>query len=141
MVENTTNKLSFLKAVFGKATGSPLVLPRMSCTPGIDDFPIPGFRRCYFLSRVCFAMTINKSYVQSVTGKLGIDSSSPCFANGQLYVALSRSTHPEKVFVCIENEKAKTKNVVYPEVLSSNPRSIPSHAVQPVHGAAHPMSV
>ena len=68
-----TKDLLFLKAVSGPAKDNPLVLRRMKCIPGVDEFPIPGFRRCYFPIRVCFAMTINKSQGQSVPEKLGID--------------------------------------------------------------------
>ncbi len=63
-------------------------------------------------------MTINKAQGQSVPSKLGIDLSSSCFAHGQLYVALSRATHPKNVYVLIDNDQRKTKNFVYPEVLS-----------------------
>ena len=118
VVHNMTKNLLFLRAVSGTAKGNSLVLPRMNCIPGMDDFPIPGFRRCQFPIRVCFAMTINKAQGQSVPAQLGIDLSSSCFAHGQLYVALSRATHPGNVYMRIDNENRKTKNVVYPEVLS-----------------------
>ncbi len=95
VVENMTKNLLFFKAVSGTAKGNPLVLPRMNRIPGADEFPIPGFRRCQFPIRVCFAMAINKSQVQSVPGKLGIDLSSPCSAHGQSYIALPRATHPK----------------------------------------------
>ena len=52
------------------------------------------------------------------------------FSLGQLYVALSRATHPGKVFVCIEDGKSKTKNVVYPKVLSEAGALIPSSAIK-----------
>ena len=106
------------------------MLPRMNCVPGVDDIPIPGFRRCQFLVRVCFAMTINKAQGQSVPGKLGVDLTSFCFAHGQLCVALPRATHPGKVFVCTEDGKSKTENVVYPEVLSGAGALIPSSAIK-----------
>ncbi len=118
VVMNMTKNLLFLQAVSGTLRGNSLVLPRMNCIPGMDGFAITGFRRRQFPIRVCFAMTINKSQGQSVPSKLGIDLSSSCFAHGQLDVALSRATHPGNVFVLLDNSKRKTKNVVYPEVLS-----------------------
>ena len=58
-------------------------------------------------------------------GKLGLDLCSPCFAHGQLYVALSRTTHPGNVYVCTGNGQNKTKNIVYHEVLSGNAIKVP----------------
>ena len=118
VVENFTNNLLFLRAVSGAHRGSRIVIPRMNCTPNDDDFPIPGFRRCQFPVRVCFAMTVNKSQGQSISGKLGLDLSSPVFSHGQLYVALSRTTHPKNVYICTFDKQRKTRNVVYTEVLS-----------------------
>ena len=119
VVVNTTKHLLFLRAVSQTSKGNSLVLRRMNCTPGMDDCPVLGFRRCQFPVRVCFAMTINKTQGQSVPGKLGLDLSSSCFAHGQLFVALSRDTHPGNIYVCTANGKCKTRNVVYPEVLST----------------------
>ncbi len=126
IVQNMTKNVLFLRAVSGTAKGSSLVLPRMKCMPRLDEFPIPGFRRCQFPVRVCFAMTINKAQGQSVPSKLGIDLSSSCFAHGQLYVAFSRATHPSNVYVLIDNEQRKTKNVVYPDVSSDIKNSVQS---------------
>ena len=120
VVHNMTKNLLFLRAVSGTCKGSSILLPRMNCIPGKDDFPILGFRRCQFPVRVCFTMTINKAPGQSVPGKLGLDLCSTCFAHSQLYVALSRATYPGNVYVCTDNGQKKTKNVVYPEVLSVN---------------------
>ena len=94
----------------------------MPCSPGDSNFPIPGFIRHQFPVRVCFAMTINKAQGQSIQSNLGIDLSDPCFSHGQLFVALSRTTHPSNV-TCYTGlgstpDKAITKNVVYREVLS-----------------------
>ena len=120
IVHSMTKNFLFLRAVSGNCKGSSILLPRLNRIPGKDDFPIPGFRRCQFPVRVCFAMTINKAQGQSVPGKLGLDLCSPFFAHGQLYVALSRTTHPRNVYVCTGNGQKKTKNVLYPEVLTVN---------------------
>ena len=61
VVHNMTKNLLFLRAISGICKGNSILLSRMNCIPGKDDFPIPGFRRCQFPVRVCFAMTINKA--------------------------------------------------------------------------------
>ena len=88
VVAYMTKNLLFRRSVSGTAKGNSLVLPRMTCIAGVDDFPVPGFRRFQFPGRVCFAMTINKAQCQSVPGYLTIDLSSSFFAHGQLCVAL-----------------------------------------------------
>ena len=112
VVHNMTKNLLFLRAVSGTCKGSSILLPRMNCIPVKDEFPIPGFRRCQFPVPACFAITIDKAQDQSVPGKLGLDLCSPCFAHGQLYVALSRATHPENVYVCTGNGQNKTNSLL-----------------------------
>ena len=118
VVVNMTDNLLFLRAVSGTNQGESFVLPRMNCLPGMEDFPIPGFRRCQFPVRVSFAMTVNKAQGQSVSGRLGLDLTHPCFSHGQLYVALSRTTHPKNLFILTPNNDRSTKNVVFPEVFA-----------------------
>ena len=79
-----------------------------------------GFRfiRRQFPVRVCFAMTINKSQGQTVR-YVGLDLRRPVFSQGQFYVGISRITSVWNIkAIWEENERqAKTKNVVYNEVL------------------------
>ena len=114
--ESMTPNLLFLRSLFGSRKGARLILPRMNCAISKDDFPIPGFRRCQFPIRVCFAMTINKAQGQWIPGTLGIDLHGQCFSQGQLYVTLSR-TNPKNVFVCTADGNKKTKNDVFTEIL------------------------
>lgn len=46
---------------------------------------------------------------------VGIDLTDECFAHGQLYVAASRVSLSDQLF--IHSEFEKTNNIVYPEVL------------------------
>jgi len=116
VIESMTNNILFLKLAVGPHKGKLLALPRMPCGPGSEDFPIPGFTRTQFPVRVCFAMTTNKAQGQSFKQELGISFTSECFSHGQAYVALSRTTHPQKVNVVLEREDRLTKNIVYREV-------------------------
>jgi hypothetical protein len=83
-------------------------------------------RRCQFLVRPAFAMTINKAHGQTLK-MVGIFLPKPVFTHGQLYVAMSRIGCPEGVKLLITDgwkdahEDAPagvyTRNVVYIEVL------------------------
>ncbi|CDF32173.1 unnamed protein product [Chondrus crispus] len=117
VIENMTNNLLFLRVTTGSHQGNRLCLPRMPCRPGDDNFPIPGFTRTQFPIRTCFALTTNKAQGQSFGRRIGLDLRDHCFSHGQLYVALSRTTHPGNVTVLTRESNETTRNVVYPEVL------------------------
>ena len=66
--------------------------------------------------RLAFAISINKAQGQGQFFKVvGVDLSSSCFSNGQLYVACSRVGSAENLFVCAA--AGETKNIVYPKAL------------------------
>lgn len=100
----------------GDKAGKLVFIPRISLTPSSGELPFNMTRR-QFPVRVAFAMTINKSQGQSVKF-VGIDLRNPVFSHGQLYVALSRCTSPERINVLLsESNINSTTNIVYPEVL------------------------
>ncbi len=70
IVEGMTDRVLFLRSVAPSNYGSRLAVLRINCVASEEHAPVPGFRRCQFPVRVCFAMTINKSQEQSVNGKL-----------------------------------------------------------------------
>ncbi|CDF77418.1 ATP dependant DNA helicase [Chondrus crispus] len=117
VIEKMTNNLLFLHVTSGSHEGNRLCLPRMPCGPGDDNFPIPGFTRKQFPIRMCFALTTNKAQGQSFGGRIGLDLRDHCFSHGQLYVALSRTTHPSNFTILTSESDATTRNVVYREVL------------------------
>jgi ATP-dependent DNA helicase PIF1 len=73
---------------------------------------------------VSFAMTINKSQVQSLK-HVEIYLPSPVFSGGQLYVTISRVTSREWLKILINDEDNedtnKTSNVVFNEVFRNIP--------------------
>ena len=94
-------------------------IPRIALDSGLEDSPVP-FRRLQFPVHLAYAMTINKSQGQTVK-HVGLNLSSPVFSHGQLYVALSRCTHPRNIKVLFpddpDNEQnTKVMNVVWNEV-------------------------
>ncbi|CDF39734.1 unnamed protein product [Chondrus crispus] len=119
-IENMTNNLLFLRVTAGSHEGNRLCLPRIPCGPGDDNFPISGFTRTQFPIRTCFALTTDKAQGQSFGGRIGLDLRDHCFSHGQLYVALSRTTHPSNVTILTQESDATTRNLVYPEVIQKS---------------------
>ena len=117
VIENTTNKLLFLRVITGSHEGNRLCLRRMPCGPGDNKCTIPGFNRTQFPIRACFAFTTNKVQDQSFGGRIGLDLQDYCFSHGHLYVALSRTTHPSNVTILTRESNGTTRNVAYPELL------------------------
>ncbi|CDF39089.1 ATP dependant DNA helicase [Chondrus crispus] len=120
VIENMTNNLLFLRVIAGSHEGNRLCLLRMPCGPGDDNFPIPGFTRTQFPIRTCFALTTNKAQGRSLGGRIGLDLRDHCFSHGQLYVALSRTTHPSNVTILTRESDETTRNVVYLQVLQQS---------------------
>jgi len=94
-----------------------ILIPRMTLEASAEENPIPLKRRQFPIC-LAFAMTINKAQGQSVKW-VGLNLRTPVFSHGQLYVALSRCTHPHRVWAIFpeHEEGTKTTNVVYTEVL------------------------
>ena len=93
------------------------MIPRITLDTMEDDYPFI-LRRTQFPVKLSFAMTINKSQGQSLQ-YVGIDMRYPVFSHGQLYVAMSRSTRVDKIYVLHPEEAIgnKVENIVYPELL------------------------
>lgn len=73
------------------------------------------FKRLQFPVKLAFGITINKAQGQTIN-IAGIDLTTQCFSHGQLYVALSRVTSKNNLFVYTGNQTNAT-NVVYKEIL------------------------
>lgn len=65
-----------------------------------------------------FAITINKSQGKTIDKPLYIDLRTPCFAHGQLYVAMSRIVCPSLITVINDEGSSKVYNVVYQQLLA-----------------------
>lgn len=107
--------------------GEIVFLPRINMAPNDVNLPFVLKRR-QFPIIPAYTMTINKSQGQTFE-RVGIYLNDPVFSHGQLYVALSRSKHPQhiKVFIkankiqgkVLHNEKTFTQNIVYREIFQS----------------------
>lgn len=92
-------------------------IPRICIPSSSSSAHTFHFLRVQFPIRLAFALSINKSQGQSVR-YVGIYLTTPVFSHGQLYVALSRTTHADNVRVLLEKpDSVTTSNVVYTEVL------------------------
>ena len=100
----------------GDFDGQLRVIPRIKLSSTDDDLNIPLSRK-QFPVRLCFTMTINKGQGQSFH-TVGLDLRTPVFTHGQFYVAVSRTSSVEGLFILIpEESQGITLNVNYPEVL------------------------
>ena len=114
-----------------------VLIPRITTRPKDREFPFEWSRR-QFPVRVAFAMTINKSQVESTfclnehhikylfqgqtLSNVGVWLSDTCFGHGQLYVAVSRVGSPGGLKLAIRGiadyPNCATSNVVYKEVFN-----------------------
>ena len=113
------NHLLECTIVGGEHCNRTVLIPRVSLRPKLREFPFEWSRR-QFPVRVAFAMTINKSQGQTLQN-VGVWLNEPCFAHGQLYVAMSRVGSPKDIKFAIRQRDGfpinHTSNVVYKEVL------------------------
>ena len=112
-----SNRVLEVELITGDFVGKKMFIPRVSNVPTDEQVPFK-FSRRQFPVRLCFAMTINKSQGQSVK-YVGLDLRRPVFTHGQFYVGISRVTSVYNIKVIWEDgvSEAKSKNIVYPEVL------------------------
>ncbi|XP_046965797.1 uncharacterized protein LOC124534146 [Vanessa cardui] len=96
----------------GIAKGQNVLIPRIPIIP--TDLPFQ-FKRVQFPLKAAFAITINKAQGQTLK-VAGVHLEKRCFSHGQLYVACSRVSNPENLYVLAKD--SKTKNVVYKNVLT-----------------------
>ena len=97
----------------GEFAGQSVLIPLIP-----SDSPFE-FKRLQFPVTLSFAMSINKSQGQTLK-MTGLYLAHPCFSHGQFYVGCSRVGTPSSLFIFTDtsNNLCKTRNVVYPEVLS-----------------------
>ena len=101
--------------VQGKYKGKLHYIQRIPLTPTDLGIPI-DLKRIQFPLRSAFAMTVNKS--QGCTlDFVSIYLNEPLFSHGQLYVAMSRVSSLNNLFIATSSEVEEvTRNVVYKEI-------------------------
>ena len=102
----------------GDYDGDIALIPRITLSPSENntDFAFK-LRRRQFPVQLAYCLTINKSQGQSVE-RVGIDLRSQVFSHGQLYVALSRATSPNRIKILLPDASTPaTSNIVYEDVL------------------------
>lgn len=107
----------------GTDVGRRNLIPRINMIPTDTAWPI-GFKRTQFPLQICYSMTINKSQGQSLN-TVGLYLPRSVFSHGQFYVAISRVTSPDGLWILIYGDDGatsdKTVNVVFEEVFYNIP--------------------
>lgn len=119
LLRKICNRVLECSILGGEHDGDVVLIPRIKLTPSTNNSDYSFvIKRTQFPVCLAFAISINKAQGQSVT-HVGIDLRVPVFTHGQLYVALSRATSCTRVKILLSDKEtiARTKNIVYPEVL------------------------
>ncbi|KAG2210720.1 hypothetical protein INT45_010825, partial [Circinella minor] len=104
--------------------GTEHFLPRINMCTTKGEYPFILCRR-QLPVRLAFAMTIHKAQGQTLE-HVGIRLQEGVFAYGQLYVALSRATNPNNIYIAVgmtlfTTTTPSTDNIVYHEILLPPP--------------------
>ena len=81
--------------------GNHVYLPKIKLCPSDSNVPFK-FQRFQFPIKLAYCMTINKAQGQTFNS-LGLYLPNPVFAHGQLYVAFSRATSFDHIYVQMKN--------------------------------------
>ena len=100
------------KILSGSSKGDEVLIPRIPIIP--SDLPFQ-FKRLQFPLKIAFCMTINKAQGQTLKVS-GLHLQTTCFSHGQLYVACSRVSNPDKLYALCDG--GKTSNIVYTNALT-----------------------
>jgi hypothetical protein len=103
------------KIIAGAFSDNIVLIPRIPLTTNDDDQTPIKFSRLQFPIRPAFALTINKAQGQTLT-TTGLYLPSPIFSHGQLYVALSRCSNPQKLKVLILQQPSLLRPTKTPSV-------------------------
>jgi ATP-dependent DNA helicase PIF1 len=114
IISRLARRLIVAQIIGGAHARNIVNIPRITTTTNRLKWPFTLQRRQFPL-QLAFAMTINKAQGQTMK-TVGIFLPEPVFTRGQLYVALSRATCVNDIFVFCPNGRTTT-NVVYTELL------------------------
>jgi hypothetical protein len=124
IVEDFSEHSITCRLISGSRTGELVVLCRMDLLSDPESELPVCLRRRQFPIRLAFSMTINKSQGQTLD-KVGVLLKTPCFAHGQLYVAVSRCRNRQGLAVVAFDEEGKriktATNVVIKQFLLKPP--------------------
>ena len=110
------DRVIMVEILTGANVGSIHFIPRIKLIPSDTTLPFE-MSRMQFPLKLAYAMTINKAQGQSLN-RVGLYLDNQVFSHGQLYVALSRATSPDRVSILIPNGGDVATNVVFTEALN-----------------------
>lgn len=105
------SKLFLLELLTDDSMGNTLVFS--NTLRGLCDcsFPIEEFTKTQFTMIFSFPITVKIAQRQLFSGAVGLDLIDTVFSHGQLYVGLSRVTHPGKLKVCLSQNSNNQKRI------------------------------
>ncbi len=119
IVQRFTMRVVEVEIITGKWAGNVAFIPRIKFISDNNSLPFT-FARKQFPLWLAYAMTINKSQVQTLS-HVGLHFTDDVFSHGQLYIAFSRAKAPENVKVQLPDTMhgriGLMHNVVYEEAL------------------------
>ncbi|XP_074327996.1 uncharacterized protein LOC141665908 [Apium graveolens] len=90
----------------GSHVGTKHIIPRIEMIPSDTNWPFE-FKCVQFPIQICYSMTINKSQGQSLdTVRIYLPRAT--FSHGHIYVAISRVTRPEGLYIFIDSDLCNT---------------------------------
>jgi len=99
--------------------GEEVIIPRIRFHLKGDDYPF-NMERKQLPLKLAYGMTVNKSQCQTLRRVgLWLTADRPCFAHGQLYVALSRvASGPRGIWLLNGKQTRTVRNVIYKEIFN-----------------------
>ena len=116
LIVKMQDNILICRVLVGPAAGKDIFIFRMRIKLDHEAF---RFWRTQFPVRSAYAMTVHKSQGQTLQ-RVGLFLSRPVFAHGMLYVALSRVTSRENLYIFVAESPQQGSRIVAGEIVTPN---------------------